>query len=87
MILAAAQLINVSFGSVGLFLIMSGFERDTLKGQIIALIANALAAVILIPVMGVIGASLAIATGLVVWNVVLAIKFSQRLHFRPSFFS
>ncbi|MEJ2621693.1 MAG: oligosaccharide flippase family protein [Candidatus Thiodiazotropha sp.] len=85
-ILSGAELINVSFGSVGLFLVMSGYERDTLIGHFSALIGNAIAAFVLIPSMGVIGAAVASAIGLVTWNLVLAVKFSQRLRFRPSFF-
>jgi O-antigen/teichoic acid export membrane protein len=83
-ILAAGQLINVAFGSVGLFLTMTGYERDTLRGQVIALVVNALAAVILIPPYGAVGAALAVAIGLVTWNAALAISFVQRLGFRPS---
>jgi len=82
-ILTAAQLINVSFGSVGLFLSMSGFERDTLVGQIVALIFNALFAIILIPRMGAEGAAYAAALGLIIWNCILAIKVYQRLKVRP----
>lgn len=83
-ILAIGQLVNVAFGSVGLFLTMTGYERDTLNGQIIALLLNTVAAVILIPFFGVVGAALAVTIGLLTWNVVLAIKFTQRLQLRPT---
>jgi len=83
-ILASGQLINVAFGSVGLFLVMTGHERDTLNGQVIALVVNAVAAMILIPPFGAVGAALAVTIGLVTWNAVLAIRFLQRLGFRPS---
>lgn len=83
-ILAAAQLINVAFGSVGMFLTMSGFERDTLLGQVTALALNVLAAIVLIPRFGAEGAACASAIGLITWNIVLAIKFMQRLGLRPS---
>ncbi len=83
-ILAAGQLVNVAFGSVGLFLTMSGFERDTLFGQIAALTINAIAAVVLIPPFGAVGAALSVSIGLITWNAVLAIRFVQRLGFRPS---
>jgi O-antigen/teichoic acid export membrane protein len=85
-ILAIGQLINVAFGSVGLFLTMTGFERDTLRGQVIALVINAVAAIILIPPFGAVGAALAVAIGLVTWNVSLAIIIVKRLRFRPSAF-
>ncbi len=85
-ILAAAQLVNVAFGSVGLFLTMSGYERDTLIGQAIALLVNVVVATILVPPLGAMGAALAIATGLVTWNGVLAIRLVRQLGFRPSAF-
>ncbi|WP_199456733.1 MULTISPECIES: oligosaccharide flippase family protein [unclassified Marinobacter] len=85
-ILAIGQLVNVAFGSVGLFLTMSGFERDTLAGQVVALAVNAIAAIILIPPFGVVGAAVAITIGLVTWNVVLATRFVKRLGFTPSAF-
>jgi O-antigen/teichoic acid export membrane protein len=85
-ILAMGQLVNVIFGSVGMFLTMAGFEKDTLFGQIIALIVNVVAAIIMVPFWGATGAALAVAIGLLTWNVVLAVRFKQRLGFRPSVF-
>lgn len=83
-ILAIGQLINVLFGSVGIFLTMSGYERDTLIGQILALAVNAIAAVLFIPSLGAIGAALAVTIGLATWNTVLGILFMKRLGLRPS---
>jgi O-antigen/teichoic acid export membrane protein len=83
-ILAVGQLVNVAFGSVGLFLTMSGFEKDTLAGQVVALLVSAMAALLLIPPFGVVGAALAVTFGLVTWNVVLARRFVRRLGFRPT---
>jgi O-antigen/teichoic acid export membrane protein len=85
-ILALGQLVNVAFGSVGLFLTMSGHELDTLVGQIAALVVNVIAAFSLIPHFGVIGAAISISLGLVTWNVILAVKFARRLGLRPSAF-
>lgn len=78
-ILAIGQLINVTFGSVGMLLTMSGFERDTLRGHVTALVINALAAVALIPFFGAVGAALATALGLLVWNSVLAVLLFRRM--------
>jgi O-antigen/teichoic acid export membrane protein len=69
-----------------MFLVMSGFERDTLFGQLVALACNALAAIILIPRFGAEGAAYAAALGLLTWNFILAVKFVQRLKLRPSIF-
>jgi len=82
-ILALGQLINVAFGPVGFFLSMSGFERDSLMGQLFGLVANLLLALVLIPKYGALGAALSVSIGLVVWNTTVAIKFRQRLQLRP----
>lgn len=83
-ILAASQLINVVAGSVGMFLTMCGFEKETLIGQVIALITNAILAVLLIPHFGANGAAIAAATGMVIWNIILAYKFKKHLKINPS---
>ena len=85
-VLAAAQVVNVAFGSVGMFLIMSGHERDTLTGQTIALFLNIAAAYLLIPSYGADGAAYAAAIGLITWNIILAFKLVQRLRIRPAIF-
>lgn len=85
-ILAFGQLMNLGFGSVGTLLSMTGYERDTLSGQALALSFNAIAAVILIPPFGVVGAALSVAIGIASWNVVLTVRCVQRLGFRPSAF-
>ncbi len=86
-IMAVGQFINVAFGSVGMLLTMSGFERDTLLGQVAALFVNTIAAVLLIPVLDAVGAALATAVGLLVWNAVLALLVFRRLSVVPSAFS
>lgn len=86
-ILAIGQLINVGFGSVGMLLTMSGYERDTLLGQVVALVINVLAAVVLIPPLGAVGAAIATGLGLMVWNSVLAVLVFRRLSVVPSPFS
>ena len=86
-ILAIGQVINVTFGSVGMLLTMSGFERDTLLGQVLALLVNAIAAVLMVPFLGAVGAALATAIGLIIWNAVLALLVFRRLSVVPSPFS
>jgi O-antigen/teichoic acid export membrane protein len=85
-VLAVAQVVNVAIGSVGMYLAMSGFERDVLLGHATALSINAGAAFFLIPQFGADGAAYAAATGLVVWNVILGVKFMRRLNIRPGAF-
>jgi O-antigen/teichoic acid export membrane protein len=69
-----------------MYLAMSGFERDVLLGHATALSINAGAAFFLIPQFGADGAAYAAATGLVVWNVILGVKFMRRLNIRPGAF-
>ncbi|OJH06710.1 MAG: hypothetical protein AOY29_05935 [Alcanivorax borkumensis] len=83
-ILTAGQLFNVACGSVGQFLTMSGYEKDTLLGQVVALMASVALAVILIPDFGAVGAASAVTAGLVIWNLVLAWLFKKRLGFMPT---
>jgi O-antigen/teichoic acid export membrane protein len=82
--LVIGQLVNVAFGSVGLFLLMAGYERDVLIGQVISLFISVFTGVLLIPHLGVNGAALSMVLGLVFWNVRLAIVFARRLGLRPS---
>ena len=83
-ILAFGHLVSVFFGSVGLLLTMSGFEKETLRGQVVALVVNVAACGLLIPRFGAVGAATGAMLGLIVWNVVLAIRVHQLLRIRPS---
>lgn len=85
-ILVVGQLVNVFFGSVGYLLVMTGNERDSLKGQCVALILNFSFALALIPLWGAVGASVAIMVSIVVWNVLLVILVNKRLNIRCSAF-
>lgn len=85
-VLAGAQLGNVVFGSVGMFLIMSGYERDSLVAQVVALLVNFVVALALIPTFGTVGATISVAIGLFVWNLLLAFKLKRRLGLRPTVF-
>jgi len=82
-ILVIAQIINVAFGSLGMFLSMSNHEKDTLQGNALALITNAVFSLSLIPHYGALGASISAAAGLVVWNLFLGYKVYLRLGVRP----
>ena len=85
-IIAIGQLINVFFGSVGHLLSMSGYERFTLNGQIIAVLSNILLCVLLIPRFGAVGAAVAVALSIVIWNLVLAYFVFKKLNIRPAAF-
>ena len=70
-ILIVGNLLNAAFGSVGALLNMTGHEKDSMRGMIIALIVNIVLDVVLIPYYGMEGAAVATAVSMVVWNVIL----------------
>lgn len=78
-ILALGQLVNSVTGSVGFLLIMTGHELDTARGMVIAAVVNIMLNLILIPLWGTIGAALASAITLTLWNVLLWLAVRQRL--------
>lgn len=82
-ILALGQLVNVGFGSVSLFLNMTGHEGDTVKVVGLAAIANVVLNLILIPIIGILGAALATAITIVFWNARLANLVFHRLRLQP----
>lgn len=79
MILAIAQLGNASFGPVLTVLNMTGHERDSLTGVLIAVGVNIALNAILIPIYGGIGAAIATAATMLSWNAILYIRCRQRL--------
>lgn len=68
-ILAFGQMVNAAFGSVGLLLSMTGHERDSVRWLSAAAGFNIVASIILIPVMGTVGAAVSYASSIVLWNV------------------
>jgi len=71
LILLIGQFINSAAGPVGLILNMTGHENDTVKGRAIALITSIVLNFTLIPFFGIIGAAIASAMSMTVWNVML----------------
>lgn len=70
-ILAAGQLANAGFGSVAMLLNMTGNERATARGLVLASLLNIILNLLLIPGFGMVGASLATALSLIGWNLLL----------------
>lgn len=86
-ILAIGQLVNAGMGSVGFLLNMTGYERDTVKGVVVAAMLNVPLNFLLIPVWGMKGAALATAVSLIVWNVVLWHVVRSRLGLNSTAFN
>ncbi len=83
-ILSVGQLVNVAAGSVGLILIMTGHEEDTLKGLVVATIANIILNIFLIPFWGLEGAAIASGVSMIIWNILLGIRVHRKLDISPS---
>jgi O-antigen/teichoic acid export membrane protein len=70
-ILCVGQLVNASMGSVASVLNMTGHERETTKSVLVGAFVNVTLNLALVPVWGMIGAAIATACTLVVWNVIM----------------
>src|SRR5688572_17576050 len=85
-ILCIGQLVNASMGSVGGLLNMTGHERDTTKSILVAAVVNVALNLSLVPFWGTIGAAVATACTLIVWNVIMWHKVRTRIGVEPSLF-
>lgn len=73
MVLAFGQLINAVSGPSGNVLLMTGHEGVAVRVVGAGLIVNVVAAIILVPPLGVTGGAIASASGLVLWNIGLIV--------------
>ena len=78
-VLSSAQFVNVLAGPVGNMLSMAGHERVTAFGVAVSVLVIVGLGLILIPTMGILGAAIATATGMVTWNVLLVALCYKRL--------
>ena len=76
-ILVLSQIINVAFGPVGLVLTLCGFERKALAGQAVGLFVSVVVSLMLVDTWGAVGAAIGVLTGLLVWNVWMAVQVKQ----------
>jgi len=79
LILLVGQAVNSAAGSVGMLLNMTRHERDTAKGLAVSAILNVVLNLLLVPLLGIIGAAVATAVSLITWNVLLWWAVRQRL--------
>jgi O-antigen/teichoic acid export membrane protein len=82
--IAGAQVFNAACGPVTMLLAMSGRSGRALWGQIAGLTANVLIGAALIPAYGTRGAAIAMASGIVVVNVILLAMAKAHHGFDPS---
>jgi len=78
-ILSLAQLVNVFSGPVGAMLNMAGQEKVTMAGVAVSLVVTVVANVVLIPIMGINGAALGTALGMITWNLLLVFLCYRRV--------
>ena len=71
MILAVGQLVNAGTGSVASLLNMTGHEHDTMRAVMIAVVANLALNFTLTPLWGPVGAAIATATTVSIWNLIM----------------
>ncbi|HID97515.1 MAG TPA: flippase [Thermodesulfobacteriaceae bacterium] len=79
LILAAAQMANVSFGSVGYLLAMTGHEIVVRNITMISAVSNIGLNFILIPVYGITGAAAASAVSIVLFNILGVVMVYRKL--------
>lgn len=83
-IVAAAQSINAACGPGGLLLTMTGHTGSALMGQMAGLTVNVVLALVLVPLYGALGATAALAGGIVALNVAMAVLAARAVGFDPT---
>jgi len=83
MILAFSQLVNVSTGSVGVVLVMSGRQNLMMYNTIGICLLNIFLNYLLIPSYGIIGASLASGISIIISNIVMLLEVLILLKIHP----
>ena len=78
-ILLGGQVVNSAAGSVGQLLNMTGHEKDTARAVAAAAVANVVMNLYFIPRWGVVGAAVASALSVIVWNGWLILAVRRRL--------
>ena len=86
LLLAAAYTCSVSLGLASTLLNMTGHEKRTAQGAAIATGVNVLLNLMLIPVMGMMGAAIATAVSLLVWSIYLWRAVRSLMSINPSIY-
>lgn len=83
LILLAGQAVNLITGSVGIVLMVGGFQRFIVSLSFFALIINIITCIVLIPLFGLIGASLSNAISTIILYVSLIILAQKKMKLFP----
>lgn len=81
-VLCLGQAVNAGIGPVGVILNMTGHERDSLKGIVVAAVLNVALNALLIPRFGMYGAAWATTVSIISWNLALQWFVVKRLGIR-----
>lgn len=84
LILGGAQMINGFAGSVGLVLNMTGHERVVAKILVPTIVLTLVGVAALVPVLGIVGAAIASAVGMVAWNLLMWVNVRKLTRLDPS---
>lgn len=79
LILIAGQVVDSITGASSLFLTMTGFERDTAKIRFFTTTANLIMIYIFSDLWGIVGAAIATAISLIIWNVMIWFLVKKKL--------
>jgi len=82
LVLVVGHFVNVSTGSVALLLNMTGNEARSTQGLVVAFLVNLLACALLVPLLGMKGASIGAALSMTVWNLILFVQVKRYLGIR-----
>lgn len=82
--IAAAQIVNAACGPAGLLLTMSGHASRAVGPQVLGLAVNLALGALLIPERGAEGAAIAMAGGIVAWNLAMLAKVIRLVGINPS---
>ncbi|MCB1661709.1 MAG: polysaccharide biosynthesis C-terminal domain-containing protein [Pseudomonadales bacterium] len=77
LILAFGQLINSFFGSSGYVASMTGHQGELTKALMISAVISCFLYIVLLPMMGILGAAIASMSGTVCWNVVVSNRMTS----------
>jgi O-antigen/teichoic acid export membrane protein len=86
-LLCAGQIVNMSAGSVGLLLLMTGHESKVAFVSVACAALNFALCALLIPLWGMNGAAVGACFSLVAWNLWLAWRVWRLLGIRPTIFA
>jgi O-antigen/teichoic acid export membrane protein len=81
-LLTIGELFNAAMGSVGLFLSVTGHERDTRAGLVLGTCVYLGLMPFLVPLLGITGTAAASACSTVAWNILLARRVQSRVGIR-----